>query len=100
MGSLCAPQLVKKPKEKTPDEAPIDVSLKSLSEVFGGKLDYKKAQKNIDYTLDREALDYRKLALTVGVSLGIFVVLLQLGLAADVDDLPSLLSSNNNIDFI
>eukprot|EP00243_Klebsormidium_subtile_P013161 TRINITY_DN8481_c0_g1_i2.p1 TRINITY_DN8481_c0_g1~~TRINITY_DN8481_c0_g1_i2.p1 ORF type:complete len:189 (+),score=37.85 TRINITY_DN8481_c0_g1_i2:362-928(+) len=97
-GALAAPKLVKKPMDKEVNEI-TDASFQSLSEVFGGQLDYKSAKKNIDYTIDREALDYKKLAVSVGVSLGLFVALLQLGVTGGMNVLPSILSAEN-IDFL
>lgn len=76
-----------------------DASFRNLSEVFGGQLDYKSAQKSVEYTIDREALDYKKLALSVAVSLGLFVALLQIGVTGGMNVLPSILSAEN-VDFL
>lgn len=97
-GALAAPKLVKKPTDKAVNEI-TDASFRSLSEVFGGQLDYKSAQKNVEYTIVREALDYKKLVFSVVVSLGLFVALLQMGLDGQMNVLPSILSAEN-VDFL
>ncbi|GAQ93084.1 Rhomboid family proteins [Klebsormidium nitens] len=97
-GALAAPKLVKKPSDNFVNEI-TDASFRNLNEVFGGQLDYKSAKKIVEYTIDREALDYKKLALSVGVSLGLFVALLQIGVTGEMNVLPSILSAEN-IDFL